>query len=154
MKSRSLPQRLSIWAVLLAATLQLGVARRTTASASEPGVGAAGVLNSVPPRPRLDAPAAPQPREIHLPRASHFLIGKKEKEVKLATVATTTLKRGGHTYSRFSSVVQIRAAGHYRAYVKLGKGPYVSGASSYVTIRTVAPVTKRVHHKHAKKHKK
>ena len=82
--------------------------------------------------------------------------GKNESTVKLSTVATTTLKRGGHTFSRFSSVVPIHAAGHYRAYVKLGKGPYVSGASSYVTIRTVVPATKRVHHKHskhAKKHK-
>jgi hypothetical protein len=80
--------------------------------------------------------------------------GKNESSVRLQTVATTKLKRGGHTYSRFSSVVQIHTAGHYRAAVKLGKGPYASGASSYVTIRTVAPATKRGHHKRAKKHKK
>jgi hypothetical protein len=80
--------------------------------------------------------------------------GKKEKEVKLATVATTTLKHGGKTYSRFSRVVEIRAAGHYRAYLKLGKGAFVSGASSFVTIHTVAPSSKAVHNKRTRKHKK
>jgi hypothetical protein len=64
--------------------------------------------------------------------------GKSESSVRLVTIASTKLKRGSLTYSRFSVVVKIPNSGRYRAYVKLGKGPLVSGASASVSIRATA----------------
>lgn len=65
--------------------------------------------------------------------------GKSESTVKFVPVASAVLKRGSATYSRFSVVVEIRARGHYRAFVKLGKGALVSGASANVVIHTAIP---------------
>ena len=72
-------RRRIILVAVLAAALPLWSARHS--SASEPGAAAAGILNNAPPRPRLDAPAAPQPREIHLPNARNLLFAKKELQV-------------------------------------------------------------------------
>ncbi len=71
--------------------------------------------------------------------------GKSENSARYVTAATTKLKRGGKTYSRFSAIVEIRHAGRYRAFVKLGKGPLLSGTSNSIVIRNVAPKTKRKH---------
>ncbi len=65
--------------------------------------------------------------------------GKSESTVRQVTIATTTLKRGSLSYSRFSVIVKIARSGRYRAYVSLNKGPLVSGASSSVSIRATAP---------------
>jgi hypothetical protein len=75
--------------------------------------------------------------------------GKSENADRYVTAATTKLKRGGKTYSRFSAIVEIRHAGRYRAFIKLGKGPLVSGASNSLVIRNLAP--KRAKHKGRKR---
>jgi len=49
--------------------------------ALEQAAATAGLLNNAPPRPRLDAPPAPEPREIHLPNARNLLFAKKELQV-------------------------------------------------------------------------
>jgi hypothetical protein len=64
--------------------------------------------------------------------------GKSESTVRLVTIASTKLKRGSSSYSRFSVVVKIANSGHYRAYVKLSKGPLVSGASASVLIHATS----------------
>ena len=73
------PRRRIVLVAVLAAALPLWSARHS--SASEPGAAAASFLNNAPPRPQLDVPAAPQPREIHLPNARNLLFAKKELQV-------------------------------------------------------------------------
>jgi hypothetical protein len=60
--------------------------------------------------------------------------GKSEKESSFGTQGSGVVKRGTRTISRFSQVLAIRKSGHYRAYVVLGPGPLVSGASPTVTL--------------------
>ncbi|HYM55143.1 MAG TPA: hypothetical protein VES97_07250 [Solirubrobacteraceae bacterium] len=63
---------------------------------------------------------------------------------KAQTVSATKLKRATATLSRFSIVLKIRGTGHYRVYVRLAKGPLVSGYSQNVLIRVhTAPAKKR-----------
>lgn len=78
MKPRDLLRRV-VLAALLAAPLAVHGARLS--NASERTGAAAGMLNSAPPRPRLDAPPAPEPRQIHLPNAHNLLFAKKELHV-------------------------------------------------------------------------
>jgi hypothetical protein len=68
--------------------------------------------------------------------------GKSESAARYVTEATTSLKRGGRTYSRFSAVVEIRRAGRYQAVVKLGKGPLTTGTSNSIVIHDIAPTIK------------
>lgn len=69
--------------------------------------------------------------------------GKSESSTRYVTEFTTTLKRGGKTFSRFSTIVGIRHAGRYRAMVKLAKGPLDSGTSKGIVIRGTVPKVKK-----------
>ncbi len=54
---------------------------------------------------------------------------KNEETSRYVTQAFTGVKRGTHSYSRFSAVVSLHHGGRYRAYVRLGRGPLASGFS-------------------------
>lgn len=71
--------RRAVLVALLAAVLPVHGAHPTTAS--EQAAATAGVLNNAPPRPRLDAPPAPEPRGIRLPNARNLLFAKRELQV-------------------------------------------------------------------------
>jgi len=88
------------------------------------------------------------PVEIQLQKASRPS-GKSENTARYVPAFKTKLKRGGKTFSRFSVVVEIRHAGRYRAIIKLGKGPLVSGTSNSIVIHNVA--SGRAHRKGKKK---
>lgn len=66
--------------------------------------------------------------------------GRSERETSFGTQFATKTKRGTHTVSRFSFITSIKKRGYYRAYVRLKKGPLVSGASNTVRL-SAAPVT-------------
>jgi len=53
---------------------------------------------------------------------------------KFVSQFATLVKKGGHTFSRFSVVVNVRIAGRYRAFIKLPPGPVVSGYSQTVVL--------------------
>lgn len=57
-------------------------------------------------------------------------------------VGATKLRRATATLSRFSIVLKIPSTAHYRAYVRLAKGPLVSGNSPNILIRTSVTPTK------------
>lgn len=48
---------------------------------------------------------------------------------------SATVKRATKTVSRFSTVVSIRQAGHYRALVQVRRGPLASGSSATIILR-------------------
>jgi hypothetical protein len=58
-----------------------------------------------------------------------------EKAPTFTTVLTTDVKRGTKALSRFSVIVNVRDAGHYRAFVVVPAGPLASGHSEAVTLR-------------------
>jgi hypothetical protein len=58
-----------------------------------------------------------------------------EKGPTFATVFTTDVKHGTKALSRFTAIVNVREAGHYRAYVEVPAGPLASGHSETVTLR-------------------
>jgi hypothetical protein len=58
----------------------------------------------------------------------------EERTTKYGTRFTSVVKRGTKTVSRFSMIVSIRDAGHYRASVEINKGGFVSGASPSITL--------------------
>jgi hypothetical protein len=63
----------------------------------------------------------------------------EERTSRYATQFTTTVKRGTPTVSRFSSVVEIRRGGSYRAYVSLSSKTAVgTGWSHTVLLHTAA----------------
>ncbi len=72
------PRRVPLFALLAVALALCGA---LDANASEPGAATASILNNAPPRPRLDAPAAPEPRAIHLPSAHNLVFATKELQV-------------------------------------------------------------------------
>jgi hypothetical protein len=61
--------------------------------------------------------------------------GKNELETRFATEGRTVVKRATRTFSRFSQILKIRTAGHYRAVVRPRPGPLVLGKSASVTLR-------------------
>ncbi|HEY2767501.1 MAG TPA: hypothetical protein VGI76_04550 [Solirubrobacteraceae bacterium] len=65
------------------------------------------------------------------------------------TVATTTTKPIGTSSSRFSSVVNIRRSGSYRALVKVSNGRQVSGYSTTVTLRGAPRKAAHRHGRHS-----
>lgn len=69
--------------------------------------------------------------------------GRSERETRFVPEFSAKIKHGGKTFSRFSEVVEIRHAGHYRAEIKLEKGPMQSGISNSVTVKAVAPRKRR-----------
>ncbi len=73
--------------------------------------------------------------------------GKSEKAEeraeapKFSTKFSTVVKRGTKTISRFSAVVNVRDSGHYRAFVEIRPGPFVSGHSQSVLLHAPAKKT-------------
>jgi hypothetical protein len=65
--------------------------------------------------------------------------GRSESETRFVPEFSAKVKQGGKTFSRFSTIVEIRHAGRYRAEIKLEKGAMQSGISNSVTIKSVAP---------------
>ena len=59
----------------------------------------------------------------------------EENPYQYSTQFSTTTKRATQTVSRFSVVVKVRHAGHYRALVEVRKGPLGPGYSSTVSLR-------------------
>jgi hypothetical protein len=78
--------------------------------------------------------------------------GSKREGPKPHTVGSATLKRASSKVSRFSVVIALSGNFRYRAYVKLPKGPLVSGHSANVLVK--APKTATTKHKHTKHSKK
>jgi hypothetical protein len=64
--------------------------------------------------------------------------GKQESTSRAVTVATTKVKHGATTFSRFSIVLHVRRTGRYIALVPLARGPLVSGTSSAITLHAPA----------------
>ncbi len=59
---------------------------------------------------------------------------EKDELARFGTAASAVVKRATKSFSRFSVVVTLKATGHYRAFVTLGKGPYASGYSTTVLL--------------------
>jgi hypothetical protein len=72
--------------------------------------------------------------------------GKSERTTKFASQFSTVVKRGTKTTARFSTVVSIRHAGRYRAYVQVNKGALVSGSSASIVLRAAPASTHKTRH--------
>ena len=57
-----------------------------------------------------------------------------ERTSKYVTAFTTVARKATQSVSRFSIIVSVKHAGHYRAYVQLSRAPLSSGASNVVTL--------------------
>jgi hypothetical protein len=77
--------------------------------------------------------------------------GSKKEGPRPHTVGTAAIKKAGKTFSRFSTVIALSGNFRYRAYIKLAKGPLVSGHSSNVLVK--APKSAATE-KHARRHDK
>jgi hypothetical protein len=87
----------------------------------------------------LVTPAKPGARIVFQVEKAIRPTGASENTTRYVTASSTVLKRGGKTFSRFSAIVEIRRAGRYRALVKLGKGPLVSGTSNTIVLHNTVP---------------
>lgn len=91
---------------------------------------------------RLSGTVAPAevgaPVELQWVRSTH----------KPVTVASTVVRRGTASVSRFNTTVKIRHGGTYRALVRVSNGKQVSGSSRTVVLRG-APVVHKRHRAHA-----
>jgi hypothetical protein len=69
--------------------------------------------------------------------------GRSSEESETATrfvnQFVTVVKKATRTFSRFSLVVKVRHGGRYRAFVKLRRGPLVSGISAQTVYLRAAP---------------
>lgn len=80
--------------------------------------------------------------------------GSKRSGPKPHAIGTTTLKKGTPGSAKFSTVMSgLTGTFHYRAYIKLTKGPLDSGHSNNVLIRGPRATSKRTH-KHKHEHRK
>lgn len=73
---------------------------------------------------RLENPAKGKGKSEH----------EEEKGPTFLTKFSTVVKAGTRSLSRFSAIVSVRTAGHYRAFVQVRPGPLVSGHSSTVLL--------------------
>jgi hypothetical protein len=69
--------------------------------------------------------------------------GKNEEATRYVGQFTTTVKRGGRTFSRFSTIVKIHRGGRYRASVLVRPGPVVSAVSTRTIVLRAAPTPRR-----------
>jgi hypothetical protein len=69
----------------------------------------------------------------------------EEHTVRFAAIATGVVKRATRSASRFSAVVNIKQTGHYRAFVRLHRGPLVSGFSPTIFIHGAPPPQRTKH---------
>jgi hypothetical protein len=68
---------------------------------------------------------------------------EKEKPPVFSTKFATVVKRATKTISRFSFVLSVRDAGHYRAFVQVRPGPLASGTSSTVLLNAAKKKAKK-----------
>jgi hypothetical protein len=69
--------------------------------------------------------------------------GKNEESTRYVGQFSTTVKHGGRTFSRFSTIVKVRHGGRYRAFVQVRPGPYSSGLSTRTFVLHAAPTRKK-----------
>ncbi|HEX4188454.1 MAG TPA: hypothetical protein VHY83_11195 [Solirubrobacteraceae bacterium] len=69
--------------------------------------------------------------------------GKKEESTRYVGQFATVVKKGGRTFSRFSTVVKIKHGGRYRAFVQLPRGRFGSGPSAHTIVLHAAPAKHR-----------
>jgi hypothetical protein len=69
--------------------------------------------------------------------------GKNEESTRYVSQFATTVKHGGRTFSRFSTIVKIRHGGRYRVFVQPRPGPFASGLSTRTIVLHAAPRTGR-----------
>jgi hypothetical protein len=65
--------------------------------------------------------------------------GRSEVSSRYVSQFFTGLKKGGRTFSRFSTVVKIRKGGRYRVFVKVRPGALMSGTSTKTIVLHAAP---------------
>jgi hypothetical protein len=69
--------------------------------------------------------------------------GKNEESTRYVGQFSTTVKRAGRTFSRFSTIVKVRHGGRYRAFVQVRPGAYSSGISTRTFVLRAAPSRKK-----------
>ena len=89
------------------------------------------------PKPKAVKPGKPEKPE----KAGKAEREPSEKAPSFSSKFETTVKRATRTISRFSVVVRVRQAGHYRAFVQVENGAVTSGSSSTVLLH--APADKK-----------
>jgi hypothetical protein len=72
----------------------------------------------------------------------------EEKGPHYISQFSSTVKHATLTSSRFSMVVTVKKAGHYRAYVQVKRGALSSGYSLSTVVLKAAPSSKKHTHKH------
>jgi hypothetical protein len=96
------------------------------------------------------APAVAGVVIVQVLRPAKELSKREASGPRAVTVGVTKLKHATATLSRFSVVLSIPATAHYRVFVRLVKGPLVSGYSPNILIRRLTPPAK-AKPKHKKK---
>ncbi|HEV7584965.1 MAG TPA: hypothetical protein VGO14_04210 [Solirubrobacteraceae bacterium] len=65
--------------------------------------------------------------------------GKNEEPTRYVSQFATTVKHGGRTFSRFSTIVKVRHGGRYRVFVQVRPGAFSSGFSTRTIVLHAAP---------------
>jgi hypothetical protein len=93
---------------------------------------------------RLPKPKREKPGKLEKPqREGKHEHSEKEPVPTFATKFDTVVKRATRSISRFSVVVSIADAGHYRAFVQVNPGPVASGHSGTVLLHAAPKKAKR-----------
>ncbi len=92
--------------------------------------------------PKVKVPKTSKPEKLS--KSKKPTEKAEERPPTFATKFSAVVKRATRSISRFSLVVSIQDAGHYRAFVALPPGPLASGPSEIVTLHAApAKKTKR-----------
>ncbi len=92
--------------------------------------------------PKVKVPKADKPEKLS--KSGKTNEKAEERPPVFANKFAAVVKRATRSISRFSLVVSIQEAGHYRAFVALPSGPLASGSSEVLTLRAgPAKKTKR-----------
>jgi hypothetical protein len=83
--------------------------------------------------PKTKVPKADKPEKLS--KSEKATEKAEERPPTFANKFSSVVKRATRSISRFSLVVNIQDAGHYRAFVVLGPGPLASGSSETITLR-------------------
>jgi hypothetical protein len=83
--------------------------------------------------PKTKIPKADKPEKLS--KSQKAAEKAEEKPPTFANKFSAIVKRATRSISRFSLVVSIQDAGHYRAFVALPPGPLASGSSQTITLR-------------------
>jgi hypothetical protein len=93
---------------------------------------------------RVPKPKAEKPGKLEKPlKEGKHERSEKEPAPTFATKFDAVVKRATRSISRFSVVVSIADAGHYRAFVQVKPGPVASGHSNSVLLDAPAKKAKR-----------